>query len=352
MEFSTIVSDAVVRGGDKRSGVPERLRRRGPRLALLAAALCALLLAPGLPVRATQPVPDGVSPFPTVLSGTLVFQSDRPGRPAIFTLELATGRVRQLSGSPQWTEEKPRWSPDGARVVFASNRAHFEGPSPERGTPDLDLWTVNADGSGRRRVTTEPSNETDPSWAPDGQSLVFSSDRDSRGDLYRVWLADGRVERLTRHFVGRALMPAVSPDGRKVAFAAQTLHVGAFWDYQVHVLDLASGRTEPLASSAGACWPSWSRDGRRMANVLLPRNRPSVLEERDVASGRVRQFGADAPLWSYYPSWSPDEAHVAFSVSPAHHQGQDWDLAVFTFATGRWTRLTSGPGNDRLPDWK
>jgi Tol biopolymer transport system component len=86
----------------------------------------------------------------------LVFQSDRPGRPAIFTLELATGRVRQLSGSPQGTEEKPRWSPDGSRVVLASNRAHYDGSPPEQGAPDLDLWIVNADGSGRRRVPVRP----------------------------------------------------------------------------------------------------------------------------------------------------------------------------------------------------
>ena len=201
-------------------------------------------------------------------------------------------------------------------------------------------------------MTSAAANETDPSWAPDGKSLVFTSDRDSRGDLYRVWLADGRVERLTRHFVGRAIMPSVSPDGRKVAFAAQTLRVGAFWDFQVHLLDLATGKTEPVPSSAGACWPTWSRQGSRMANVLLRRDQPSVLEERDMASNRVRQFGAEAPSWNYYPEFSPDDAHVAFSVSPAHHEGEDWDLAVFTLSTGKWVRLTKGAGNDRSPDWR
>jgi Tol biopolymer transport system component len=331
------------------------MKQRFLTVAVVFAAVCALYAAAVVlrpPASAAQAVPDSARPFPSGLTGTLVFQSDRPGRPAIFTLELATGRVRQLSGDPRWTEERPRWSPDGSCIVFASNRAHYEGESPESGTPDLDLWLVNADGSRRRRLTTAPANETDPSWAPDGQSIVFSSDGESRGDLYRVWLADGRVERLTRHFVGRAIMPAVSPDGRKVAFAAQTLRIGAFWDFQVHLLDVASGKAEPLGSSAGACWPNWSRDGRKLANVLLSRDKPSILEQREVATGKVRQFGAEAPDWNYYPEWSPDEAHVAFSVSPAHHEGEDWDLAVFTFATGKWARLTSGPGNDRVPDWR
>jgi TolB protein len=315
-------------------------------------ATCVAALQPEAPVIAVQAVPDGVRPFPGGLTGTLVFQSDRPGRSAIFTLDLRTGRVTHVSGDPQWTEESPRWSPDGTRIAFASNRAHYEGSAPEQGTPDLDLWLVNADGTGRRRLTTAPGNETHPSWAPDGQSIVFTSDGESRGDLYRVWVADGRVERLTRHFVGRAIMPMVSPDGRRVAFGGQTLRMGAFWDYQVHVLDIASGQTEALASPAGACWPTWSRDGRRLANVLLPAKRPSLIEIREVGGGATRQVDADAGLWSYYPEFSPDDAHVAFSVSPAHHQGQNWDLAVFTFATGAWIRLTSGPGNDRVPDWK
>jgi Tol biopolymer transport system component len=306
----------------------------------------------GEPVEASQAGPQTATPFPHGLRGTLVFQSDRPGRPAIFTLDLASGRARHLSGDPRWTEGNPRWSPDGAQVAFSSNRAHYEGRSPEQGQPDLDLYVVNADGTGRRRVTSAPANETDPSWAPDGKSLVFTSDADSRGDLYRVWLADGRVDRLTRHFVGRAIMPSVSPDGRKVAFAAQTLRVGAFWDFQVHVLDLASGRTEPLPASAAACWPTWARQGNRMANVLLRRDQPSILEARDVGGGRVQQFGAPAPAWNYYPEFSPDDAHVVFSVSPAHHEGEDWDLAVYTFATGKWERVTAGPGNDRLPDWR
>ena len=66
------------------------------------------------------------------------------------------------------------------------------------------------------RLTDHAGNDHDPSWLPDGQSLVFASDRD-RGagplDLYRLWIADGAVERLTTFFNGYAFMPSVSPDG-------------------------------------------------------------------------------------------------------------------------------------------
>ena len=43
---------------------------------------------------------------------------------------------------------------------------------------------------------------------------------------------------------------------------------------------------------------------------------------------------------------------IAFSVSPQHHQGEDWDLAVINADGTGFRKLTTGPGNDRLPDWK
>jgi TolB protein len=310
---------------------------------------------PGRPPEARVEVPAGevpatVAPFPQGLSGTLAFQSDRGGRTKIYTLDLASGRAAALTTDQRYHDENPRWSPDGRQILFKSNRAHY-GASAEGGTPDYDLYVMQADGSGVRRLTTDPANENEASWLPDGKSVVYSSDKDSRGDLYRLWLADGRVERLTRHFVGRAIMPAVSPDGARVAFAAQSLNRGQFWLYQVHLLDLAAGKSAALGATGGSCWPAWGPGGR-LAYVLLD-TEPSAIEAIEVASGARRRLVADRRMWSYYPDWSPDGRTIAFSVSPAHHEGEDWDLAlVAADGSAGYVKLTTGRGNDRLPDWK
>lgn len=302
-------------------------------------------------VAPAGPLPQAAQPFERVASGTLAFQSDVQGRPKIFTVDVATGQVRQLTTGTDWRDESPRWSPDGEWIAFTSNRAHY-GAAPEPGTPDLDVYVMRADGSQVRRVTMDAGNDHDPSWMPDGQSLVFSSDRASRGDLFRVWLADGRTERLTTNFVGRAIMPAVSPDGTTVAFAAQTLRVGAFWNFQVHLLDVATGTTEAVPASGGACWPAWSRDGRVLYNVQLERE-PSAIQRRDLASGSFALAHANPTLWSYYPRVSPDGHWLALSLSPEHHEGENWDLALVSTADpSRRIALTTGRGNDRLPDWK
>ncbi len=292
-------------------------------------------------------IPQVVAPFPKGLSGTLVFHSDLAGpdnpqgRSRIYTLNLATGAMVPITRGRDHRDENPRWSPDGTRIAFKSNQ----------GNGAYDIYVMNAEGGNIVRVTDHAANDHDPAWMPDGQSLIFMSERDSRGDLYRVWLNDRRVDRLTRHFVGVAMMPNVSPDGRSVAFAAQTLARLQFWEFQVHVLDLATGRTRALDNSGGACWPAWSPDGRSIANVLLA-TEPSVIQVRGANGEAARSLRGDPARWHYYPDWSPDGQSLALSVSPQHHAGEDWDLAVMAPDGSRYQRLTTGPGNDRVPDWR
>ncbi|HEX8030371.1 MAG TPA: hypothetical protein VF491_17975 [Vicinamibacterales bacterium] len=314
---------------------------------MIRGCLAALLLSAAL-VGQTPATPSAVAPFPSGLSGTIVFQSDRrapdnaAGRNHIFSIDLASGRVTQLTSGANHHDQHPRWSPDGRRISFLSTRQGG----------NFDIYVMDADGTNVTRITDHPANDFDPQWMPDGQSIIFSSERDSRSDLYRVWLKDRKVDRLTHHFVGRAIMPNVSPDGKSVAFAAQTLQRLQFWEFQVHILDLATGTTRALGNSGGACWPSWSPDGRQLANVLLAKE-PSAIQIRNADGSNARELVIDPKLWAYYPDWSKDGNLIALSVSPQHHEGEDWDLAIAAADNSRkLQKLTSGPGNDRLPDWK
>lgn len=306
-----------------------------------------LLFATTVSAQSGTSVPSAAVPFPKGLAGTLVFQSDRPGpdnpdtRIHIFTIDLASGKVTQLTSGRNHHDSNPRWSPDGRRIAFKSTRNGGQ----------YDIYVMDANGANVTRLTDHQANDHDPVWLPDGQSVIISSTRESREDLYRVWLADRRVERLTHHVVGRAIMPSISPDGKSVAFAAQTLQRLNFWDFQIHVLDLATGKSRALDAPGGTCWPTWSPDGKLIANVALHAE-PSRLEIRTPTGEQSRELRPDPKRWHYYPDWSKDGRWIAFSVSPEHHKGEDWDLAVVAPDGSGYRRLTTGPGNDRLPDWK
>src|SRR5688500_11484332 len=108
------------------------------RSSALTCFLATALLLMAVPRAGAQPT--AVSPFPRGLSGTLAFQSDKVtttnpgGRVRLYTIDLATGTVAALGTGGNWDDEQPRWSPDGRRVAFKSNRSG-----------SLNLYVMDAD---------------------------------------------------------------------------------------------------------------------------------------------------------------------------------------------------------------
>ena len=85
------------------------------------------------------------------------------------------------------------------------------------------------------QLTHDRAKDVEPTWTPDGEAVVFRSDRDGVSNLYALRLADRSVVRVT-NVLGGAFQPSVSPDGRSVAYSAYSAR-----GYDVHVapLDLA-----------------------------------------------------------------------------------------------------------------
>jgi Tol biopolymer transport system component len=272
------------------------------------------------------------SQTPRTPAGEILFQSDREGPTRLFVLDLATRQQRRVGSVGNWLDEEPAWSHDGRRIAFSSTRG---------GGNNLDIWVMNADGTHPIRLTDHRAAEQDPAWAHDDKSLFFTAERDGRGEIYRVWLDSKRVDRITSG-INRAIMPATSKDGRYLAYAAQTI-----MSFQLHLLDLTNGTSRQITAGEGSCRPSFAPDSNEIAFVRM--GDPSHLEA--VRESGPRIVHKDQRLWSYYPDYSSDGRYLAFSVSPEHHEGEDWDLAVMDLHTRQWSRVTSGRGNDRYPDW-
>jgi len=137
----------------------------------------------------------------------------------------------------------------------------------------LIFWDLRAERLAGRYQFQDLVSILSPAWAPDGKSVVFSGLAVSGySDLYRFWLADGRLERLTTDRY-QDIDPAVSPDGRTVVFASDRTAFGPQGARNLFLLDLASGAVRSLtygnwqddaprwSPATGRIWFSSDRDG-------------------------------------------------------------------------------------------
>jgi hypothetical protein len=101
----------------------------------------------------------------------------------------------------------PTWSPDGSRFAFNS-----------KANGNWDIYTMAADGTDIRQVTTAPENDLAPVWSPDGTQLAFESNRDGNVEVYTVGANGGVAVNITNESQADDHGPVWSPDGRQLVF--------------------------------------------------------------------------------------------------------------------------------------
>jgi hypothetical protein len=195
---------------------------------------------------------------------TVVFVRQGADRSDLALAFLDGGEVRDLTRSEtgvQWSS--PHWSPRGDRLVAS------------RFLPGgmLDIVTVDPASGLVTPLTQDRARDLEPVWTPDGQNVVFRSDRDGVSNLYVLRLEDGEITRLT-NVLGGAFSPDVSPDGREVAFASYGAR-----GYDIHVMSLEAAPRGPVApfvdpypAAVAEPAPSVAEDRPyRPARLILPR---------------------------------------------------------------------------------
>jgi Tol biopolymer transport system component len=241
-------------------------------------------------------------------------------------LELTPG----LAGD-EGSDRSPTWSPDGTRLAFDAHR----------GVDVEEIYTMNADGSARRRLTFDSGGgsrvyNVAPAWSPDGNLIAWLKQTGS-SSARDVWVmsSDGTGQRRLTSDGGSKSTLGWSPDSSRLLYTKQM--PGS----EVHVLDVATGTARSLSQPGTFEFtPAWSPDGTEIA--LVSRSR-LVVADAD-GTGR-REVRTTAPQVSS-PEWSPDGERIAFAgtrLFPEHGSRYGPATRIDVFVIG-----ADGAGERRL----
>jgi Tol biopolymer transport system component/imidazolonepropionase-like amidohydrolase len=251
----------------------------------------------------------------------------------LYTLPISGGEAKRLTDGPAW-DFQPRWSPDGKRIAFTSDRGGTD-----------NIWVMNADAGGMRPLTQEKDKITNlPSWSPDGEYVIARkrlTDGSSIGTT-ELWLVHTRggsgIQVTKKDELPEANEPVFSPDGRHIYFSARPSRYGYNRNvyagiYQIRRYDRETGETINLTDAYGGSGrPELSPDGKLMA--LIRRDRlKSVLylfdlermTERPLWDGLDQDMQENFAWTGIHPAYSftPDGRSIVISA-----QGKLWSVDV------------------------
>jgi len=270
--------------------------------------------------------------------GKIVFQSNMDGDNEIYLL-TANSLLRLTDNT--WSDEYPRWSPDGTRIAFTSNS-----------TGNYDIFTMSPDGSGLTQITNSAADEVEPAWLPDGASLAFTKENKrllgQEAVLKTIDLKTKEIRTAIPEFKASHGLSDYSPLQPLLTFTGHRL-IG--WD--VFLYDLQEKKYAALTEGGKNCRARFSKDGRTLAYVSSEADGKGDIWIMNPDGTHKRRLTERNETYDYFPSWAPDGDHIVFCSSTEHSPKQGrWSLYLLKVGSRLTMPLFSSGARDLFPDWQ
>jgi len=223
----------------------------------------------------------------------------------------------------------------GSKIYFVSER--------RRGVKEI--WVMDPDGSNQKPLTQYNSLCTMPAVSPDGTKLAFTSYARGNPMILLHSLETGRRLPFYNPVSSMVGTPSFTPDGQRIVFSASV----DGWP-QIHVANLdGSGLRRISFVRAIEVEPKVNPKTGTEIVFVSGRGGPQQIYRMNMEGGDVRRL-TDGEGYASNPSWHPDGQHIAFAWTRGYAPG-NFNIFIMDVATGRFDQLTHGTGRNENPSW-
>ena len=266
-------------------------------------------------------------------TGVLAFGRPRGGSTGQLTWFDRTGfSSGSLPQPPDGEYLNPAFSPAGDRVAV-----NFMDPR----TGDWDIWIVDVARGVPERFTSDPANDSDPIWSPDGKEIVFASDRGGQMGLYRKGVGGSDTESLVAIIDGaRLLVPSDwSRDGKYILYdRGRARGFRSVWALPLF------GDRKPVEVVDDKFFPysaHLSPDGQWLAYTSLDTGRYEVYVRRFPGPGQKQQISSNSGA---HPRWTADGRELVYWAVPRGIEAVSFEATGSTFRVGPRRTLVQRAG--------
>ncbi|MDA1329819.1 MAG: hypothetical protein DWG76_00790 [Chloroflexi bacterium] len=231
--------------------------------------------------------------------GQIAFTASDEGRRDVWLIRPDGSDEFSLTGSLKNVfAEAPVWSPDGSLIAYDGLLGVYE-------TRDILLITVDRENPVQTQITEFEDYDCYPSFSPDGEQIVYMSERDDNRDLYVMDLEGNDIARLTDDPTND-YEPAWSPDGERIAFVSRRTGFS-----QIYVMDADGENVVQLTEENQLDWrPAWSPDGEWIAFESWRNGNADIFIMRP--DGSDLQQLTTSLAEDGHPHFSPDGRYLVF----------------------------------------